>query len=177
VGIDPGPIPTGPPLQAFGADFSEMAGAPFANIVAVVKDFLPTASPGSLVATVNWGDGRITSGEIIPLAPGLFGVLGRGTYAYGGTYLLTLTVSDLNTGDVAVASDDVTVVAPPVPTGLPTTGDGSGSTPIDSTGTSLVRFDRVQPASRKARSGPRRHVHVTPHSHKVRQHTPPPTTY
>jgi hypothetical protein len=155
-----------PPLHSSGADFSEVAGAPFVNILAFVNDFQPTASPGSLVATVNWGDGRITSGDIVPIAPGLFGVIGRGTYAAAGNYLLTVTVTDSATGQTAASSDDVLVLPPATPPdSLGGSADGFGGATDPST-----RATHLSPETRTARSFPRRHRHATPHALKVLGH-------
>jgi hypothetical protein len=172
----PGPVlppPPPAPLQASGADFSEVAGAPFVNIVAVVKDFLPNASPGDLIATVNWGDGRVTSGTIVPIAQGLFGILGAGTYGSAGSYLLTVTVADPATGDAAATSEDVTVLPDPTVPPDPLGGVVGNVTVAPGQVGGIDRAASIVPDARRARSVARHHRHPTPHALKVRRHHRP----
>jgi len=90
------------------------------------KVFGPTGPPSKTYATFNWnfGDGTETSGYIpdaptcelpwlSPCAASAFH-----SYQYGGTYEVTLTVTDV-AGDKASVTHAVTVVGPPAPIPAP----------------------------------------------------------
>jgi PKD domain len=96
-------------------------------------NFPAPGTPAANYATYNWefGDGTSTKGYapgapvceapwLSPCAASAFH-----TYTYGGTYLVTLTVTDVG-GNVASVSHEVTVVGPPPPA-PPAAGSKSGS--------------------------------------------------
>jgi hypothetical protein len=105
------------------------------------KLFGPTGPPVATFATFNWkfGDGAETTGYapdsptceapwLSPCAGSVFH-----SYVYGGTYHVTLTVTDI-AGDVATVTHDVTVAGPPPPTPPAVSSPGSGSTGASTTG-------------------------------------------
>lgn len=70
------------------------------------------ASAGDYTATIDWGDGNTSTGQVVANANGTFSVLGSHTYSQIDSYLTAIQVSD-NNGNLASAFGTVT---PPPPT-------------------------------------------------------------
>jgi CSLREA domain-containing protein len=108
------------PLTAAPPSFNAGAGLAFSGPVATFTD----ADPGGMVsdysATIDWGDGTTSAGSVGGSGP--FVVNGTHTYSVGGTYQVTVSVSDAG-GAKATANGSVTVApqtAPSLTPGAPT---------------------------------------------------------
>ncbi|HTU91468.1 MAG TPA: S53 family peptidase [Gemmataceae bacterium] len=70
-------------------------GQPLNNVaVANFSDPTGSQSVGDYIATITWGDGSVTSGNIIADGGDLYTVLGSHTYINPGTYALTVSVQN-----------------------------------------------------------------------------------
>ncbi len=87
---------------------SAVANTQFAAQVATFSSANPAASAANFSATINWGDGTLTSGVVSQVTPGVFGVAGADIYTAAGTDLIVVTVSS-NGGSTASTSQQVSV--------------------------------------------------------------------
>jgi hypothetical protein len=100
------------PLTATGRNLTATEGAQLTGIVATFSDADPNTTPTQYTASIDWGDGSVSSGSISAGSSG-FDVTGTHTYAEEGA--LMVTVSILDGGGAAasatspVASGDATV--------------------------------------------------------------------
>jgi len=62
--------------------------------VASFVDGTPTAVQGDFTATIDWGDGNRSSGNLAGATGGPFTVSGTHTYSNAGTYKLLVVLSD-----------------------------------------------------------------------------------
>jgi hypothetical protein len=95
-------------LSATGVPLSTTAGTQFSGEVATFTDANPYGIASDYTATVNWGDGTITTGTIASAAGGGFTVMGSHTYAGGGAYTLSIAIDDVG-GSVATAASTAAV--------------------------------------------------------------------
>ncbi len=99
------------PLSATGTAVLAVDGNPFTGQVATFTDANPTAPLSDFTATINWGNGVITSGTITQ--PGgvgtAFVVTGSQTYK-AGSYPISVTINDAG-GSTATATSTATVSA------------------------------------------------------------------
>jgi hypothetical protein len=65
---------------------------PFSGIVATFSDANPTATADRFVATIRWGDGRVSRGTVAG-SNGQFAVLGRHRYATAGRHRVQVEVT------------------------------------------------------------------------------------
>ncbi len=86
------------------------AGSALSATVASVSDPNSSDTPSNLAATINWGDGGSSAGTITG-ANGSFTVAGTHTYASGGSYPVTVTIS--RAGSSAVATDTAVITSAP----------------------------------------------------------------
>ncbi|HEX8340661.1 MAG TPA: peptidylprolyl isomerase [Tepidisphaeraceae bacterium] len=92
------------PIRATAVTVDALTGAPVTN--AVVATFVDTDRRGTaanFTASINWGDGAVTSGTVVRNANGLFSVLGTHAYAEGsaaGNYPVTVDI----TGNLGAAA-------------------------------------------------------------------------
>jgi hypothetical protein len=134
----PNPVNSGELVDFDGMEstVSEFKGATFG----------PSGPPTTTYATFTWnfGDG---TGEVKGFAPGApecaapwlspCAASAFHSYTYGGTYQVTLTVTDV-AGNVANISHEVMVNGPPPPTPPAVSSPGSGSTGASTTGSSTT---------------------------------------
>jgi hypothetical protein len=79
-----------PPINIVLTSATE--GIPLNNVT--VGTFIDTSGAplGAYTSTINWGDGTITSGQVVPTSTtGVFDIVGSHTYLEEGEYSLTLT--------------------------------------------------------------------------------------
>ena len=110
------------PLTASGGQsLTGAAGTPLSATVASVSDPNSSDAPNNLSATINWGDGSTSAGAISG-GNGSFAVAGTHTYASGGSYTITVTVT--RAGNSATATDSAVITSTPTPgtTAAPTVG-------------------------------------------------------
>ena len=88
-----------PPLTVLGISIAATQNALFSGMVASFSDADPNGNLSQFTATINWGDGTISSGSAVqivadPNIPRQFDVLGTHTYSTPGNFNLTVTVMD-----------------------------------------------------------------------------------
>ncbi len=112
--------PAPPKLLTSGEDIGLTAGEAFDGLVANFSD-AESAAASSFTATVDWGDGTTSAGGIAVTPGDGFVVTGTHAYAYGGSYVVYVRVTDAG-GDGAVALSTATVADGAVPAALPAVG-------------------------------------------------------
>ena len=120
------------PLTVAGNVFSPTASEAYAGAVATFTDANPLSRLADLSVTIDWGDGSMSYGTIVPNDAGGYLALGTHTYAGAGVFTIRITALDQG-GSQASAKVDVQVVAPPTTGGNGTSGGsstGDGSNPI-----------------------------------------------
>ncbi len=92
------------------------AGASFTGVAASFTDLVPGAVASDLTATIDWGDGRSSSGGVAANRSGGFDVTGSHTYAAEGRYTVSVSIHD-NHGDSATSANTAHVArtTPPPP--------------------------------------------------------------
>jgi hypothetical protein len=78
------------PLSAAAVNFGAIAGAPDNGPVATFTNPYPSADATSYTATIDWGDGNVSSGTIT--GSGTLTVSGSHTYAEPGSDAITVTI-------------------------------------------------------------------------------------
>jgi hypothetical protein len=96
------------PIVANAVAISSLTGDVFNGAVATFTDVDSGTTPANYSASINWGDGNVTSGSI-SLAGGVFTVSGTHTYAAPAIYSTSISVQDLGDGDSDVAGGSATV--------------------------------------------------------------------
>jgi hypothetical protein len=98
-------------LKVTAQNITAQAGQAFTGTVALATD--PGAAAGNLGATIDWGDGSAPSTVALtgPDAQGRFTVAGSHTYAANGSFKITATVTDANTGARTSDAATATVAA------------------------------------------------------------------
>jgi hypothetical protein len=75
---------------------SPLAGVPTGNFnVASFTDANQNSDIADFSATINWGDGSTTTGDVLPGGGGTFVVRGTHTYTNGGKFTLSVAVNDI----------------------------------------------------------------------------------
>jgi len=85
-----------------GVTVTAVAGKAFTGVVGTFQlppTLTPTPIAGAsplpaplLTASINWGNGQVSTGQVIRNVDGTYSVLGTGTYKTAGTYRITVTV-------------------------------------------------------------------------------------
>jgi RHS repeat-associated protein len=91
-----------------GGTLGGVEGQPLSNVL--LATFSDPADEGDVTeytATINWGDGTSSAGQIAPQAGG-YTVTGSHTYSGDGSYTATVQVQDIG-GSVALTAKDVTI--------------------------------------------------------------------
>jgi len=99
-------------LKVDAIAFSATEAVRFDGNVAEVRVGTQVVSPASLTATINWGDGQVSSGTVVKVGVRFF-VRGQHTFGEGGPYNVTTTIVQAN-GNTASASTIVNVVGLPL---------------------------------------------------------------
>jgi hypothetical protein len=105
-----------------GVIMAQTVNAPFAAVLGDFIDAGPANSGSNLIATIDWGDGQISLGQLLMAADGNWIVLGTHQYAATGDYtaqvVVTADPAPLNSLDappiavVAQFRSEITVVDP-----------------------------------------------------------------
>jgi hypothetical protein len=95
-------------LSATPASFSVARRAALAETVATFTDANPAADLGDFTASIDWGDGQVTTGAISAQSGGGFAVEGSHSYKHKGDFVVTVDVQDAG-GSTATAISDATV--------------------------------------------------------------------
>jgi hypothetical protein len=81
-------------LVVIGNDFQSSAGSSFAGVVATFTDHNPNATPEDFLATINWGDGLASTGNVSANPAGGFDIAGSHGYSVAGSYLVSVSIAD-----------------------------------------------------------------------------------
>ncbi len=132
------------PLSATGTNLNATQGTELNDVVARFTDVNPSPPPGDFTATIDWGDGTIDTGTVVPETANTFAVSGSHTYDDPGSYQVTTYIPDAG-GSQATAFTTVAVVgAPPTVTGVtPAWGPPGGGTAVVISGTNLDNASAV----------------------------------
>ena len=84
----------GVPIDSVGGAFSAVAGSLFSGVVATFADVNTANTASSYRATIAWGDGTSSQGDLIPLGGGRFNVSSSHVYPHTGTFAVTVTTVD-----------------------------------------------------------------------------------
>jgi streptogramin lyase len=80
-------------------------GTPLNNaVVATFADANPNGAAGDYSATIDWGDGTLTSSGSLSATGGAFSVAGNHTYSQPGSFDIEVTISDAGGGQAVIAS-------------------------------------------------------------------------
>lgn len=104
-----------------GFSFSGLVGSTVGGTVAAITDPNTGATPSAYAATIDWGDGSNSVGTITG-GNGRFNVAGSHSYANGGTYPVSVTITSVVTNQgSSTVNDSATITSPPtsVVTGTP----------------------------------------------------------
>jgi hypothetical protein len=82
------------PLAAHGIYFGSQAGVLFSGTVAGFSDYNPYALVSDFTATIDWGDGTISSGTITAAVSGGYHVAGSHAYSVSGLKTVIVTIND-----------------------------------------------------------------------------------
>jgi RHS repeat-associated protein len=111
---------TANPLAGSNVVPSAVEGNPFTGTVATFTDTPASSSaPAStILATITWGDGQTSLGQVIadPVVSGQYDVTGTHTYTSPGSYHVTVTVVDQNGARFSTAETMAVSDAPLTPT-------------------------------------------------------------
>ncbi len=100
-------------------------GVPFSGIVGVFHDADPRSTGAGFSASIDWGDGTVTPGRVLPDGGGQFVVLGDHTYLVasaplpGGAYDVQVTLVEHTTDTPPVYVESVTGHSPAVVASAP----------------------------------------------------------
>lgn len=117
-----------PPFVATGTTLSGTQGSPVSGVLATILDG-DRGLPSDYAATIDWGDGTKTTGQISAYLDQLV-VFGQHTYATPGTYTYTLTMLKGTKTEIPVTAGGKIAVAPATQAGTPGSGGqvGGGTT-------------------------------------------------
>jgi hypothetical protein len=97
---------------------SGLQGAPATFLVATATDLNPLAKATDFNATIDWGDGQVTTGTVLATSGQHFLIIGTHTYASSGSFTMHVTVNDaVPAGDVpgsTVTAAGIAHIAPSV---------------------------------------------------------------
>ncbi len=123
-------VTTGGSAQVFDAPLtpgqfllpSLVEGNSFAGFVATFSDGDPFGAATDFTATIDWGDGTMSAGAIVPLGNATFGVEGQHTYLATGLLSVSANVLDSGASTVDVLGNETVNPAPepgsPIPVAL-----------------------------------------------------------
>jgi uncharacterized protein DUF4214 len=95
-------------LSATPAPFVVAKRTVFSGTVATFTDANPAADVGNFTASIDWGDGQVTTGAVSAQPLGTFAVAGSHSYKAKGDYPVTVQVQDVG-GSTATVSGNATV--------------------------------------------------------------------
>ncbi len=81
-------------LTISGTTFTTNAGVQFSGQVASASDITDLTNSANLVASINWGDGTVSSGTIVVQGTGSYVIDGTHTYQGAGKYTVSVNLFD-----------------------------------------------------------------------------------
>jgi hypothetical protein len=112
-----------------GFSFTGSTSTAVGGIVATITDPNTSATASAYSASINWGDGTMSTGTITG-GGGSFNVSGNHSYSTAGTYPVSVTITSVGTSQgSSTVTDSATITAPPAPviTGAPTVTGPNGA--------------------------------------------------
>jgi hypothetical protein len=100
-----------PDLAAQGQDLAATAGQAYTGTVATITDPDHSGSVGDYSATISWGDGQTSVGQVVDNGDGTFAVTGSNTYQQGGSYTVGVQIQDAADGDNVATGGTATIAA------------------------------------------------------------------
>lgn len=97
--------------NAAGGNVAGTAGSALSGVVATFSDSNPNAAPGDFNATINWGDGNVSTGAVT-ISGGVFYVSGSNTYHQYGNYSVSVTITSTADGDATITGAAAVADAP-----------------------------------------------------------------
>ena len=146
VKIDSAPTAPTVPLSATGRTIVAVPSVPFVGEVASFTATNPTIPARDFVATISWGDGHVSRGNITG-ANGRFTVSGTNTYTTPGTKPIAVTINQSSTNSTVVATSQAVVVNSDIPQPFQLAGRLSRSTdagPSDTDGITNINQPIIQ---------------------------------
>lgn len=131
---------SGSPLGVTATENVGFTNAPIAQILTNNE----TNTPGDFAATIDWGDGSRSSGQING-AGGVFTISGSHTYAEDGAYTVQAVVDDPNGGVVTIAGAATIAEAPLSAAGVAVSGQEQ--TPLTGAVATFTHGGGAEPAS------------------------------
>ncbi len=96
-------------IEVSGIDVHAIAGAPKRNAVARIID--PSGPAAAYLASIDWGDGSITQGQIFTI-DGALTVIGDHSYAESGVFMIVVSIIDsIGSGHSGNAKSQATVTS------------------------------------------------------------------
>jgi hypothetical protein len=95
---------TDAPLTAVGRTITPLENSSFVAVVASVVDANPNGTADDFSATIDWGDGVITSGSVVASGAARFDVIGSHTYGHEGLYTMHIAIADVGGASCAAVS-------------------------------------------------------------------------
>ncbi len=103
------------PLTAFGKTISTVEGQSYNGIVASFKDGNPGSTADDFTATIDWGDGTISTGTIVWNATtGRYDVSSANTYIMAGSYAVQVSIQEKTGSGTASAGSTAKVADAPL---------------------------------------------------------------
>ena len=81
-------------LTALAKPVSLIVGQTFSGVVATITDANTTEIATELTASINWGDGTTSAGQVVRTGPGTFNITGSHAYAKAGSFSIVTQVTD-----------------------------------------------------------------------------------
>ncbi len=132
------------PITASAIAVPATEGALFSAPVARFTQAGTPATASSYAASIDWGDGTVTSGMVTG-ASGSFAVSGTHTYAEEGSYQVTTTVTDLaDPANAATATGQATVADAPL------SATGVSITTTNPLGGTVATFSDADPSGTRS---------------------------
>jgi hypothetical protein len=104
----------GDALAVSVASFSTAAGSTVSGVVANFTSANLANGAGDFSATINWGDGTVTTGQVVG-GNGTFAVTGSHSYTQTGNFTVIVQVADDDPGSAAASSAGTATITPTGP--------------------------------------------------------------
>ncbi len=94
------------------AGVNAVEGSPFIAQIGSFQDANTLASTSDFMASIDWGDGTVSSGDVVPSGGGQFVINGNHTYAHDGTYTVSANASDFGGSSIQITGSATVSDAP-----------------------------------------------------------------
>jgi len=124
---------------------TSVEATPFTGVVGDFASADALAPLADFTASINWGDGHVTTGTIAALGGGKFSVSGANTYARFGNYTVAVAVTDIY-GSTGTINSPAVITDAPI-TSTPKTFSGVAGVVLSATVATFVDADPNAPIS------------------------------